>query len=120
MPSSPRLASKLLKPHNKDAKSGGFAAFVDRAFALLRRGYSAVYEATVGRPIAIIVAFFAILAGSAALFFAIPGEYTPQEDRGSFQIMIAGPEGASFEYMQPFIEQIEGRLLPMINQLPRW
>jgi multidrug efflux pump len=113
---SPMMASKLLKPHNKDAKSGGFAAFVDRAFARLRRGYSAVYEATVGRPIAIIVAFFAILAGSAALFFAIPGEYTPQEDRGSFQIMISGPEGASFEYMQPFIEQIEQRLLPMINQ----
>ncbi len=113
---SPMMASKLLKPHNKDAKSGGFAAFVDRGFARLRRGYGKVYEATVGRPIAIIVAFFAILAGSAALFFAIPGEYTPQEDRGSFQIMISGPEGASFEYMQPFIEQIEQRLLPMINQ----
>lgn len=113
---SPMMASKLLKPHNKDAKSGGFAAFVDRGFARLRRGYGKVYEATVGRPIAIIVAFFGILAGSAALFFAIPGEYTPQEDRGSFQIMISGPEGASFEYMQPFIEQIEQRLLPMISQ----
>ena len=73
-------------------------------------------DATVRRPIAIAIAFVAILAGSFALFTIIPGEYTPQEDRGSFQIMITGPEGASFEYMQPFIEQIEGRLLPMIEQ----
>jgi len=113
---SPMMASKLLKPHAKDAKASGFASFVDRQFARMRGAYGRVYDATVRRPIAITIAFFAILGGSVALFTVIPGEYTPQEDRGSFQIMIAGPEGASFEYMQPFIEQIEGRLLPMINQ----
>jgi multidrug efflux pump len=115
---SPMMASKLLKPHeeHKDGKSGGFAAFVDRTFARLRRGYGAVYDQTVRRPIAIAVAFLAILAGSVGLFLIIPGEYMPQEDRGSFQVMITGPEGASFEYMVPFIEQIEQRLLPMVEQ----
>src|SRR6185503_17933947 len=44
-----------------------------------------------------------------------PGEYTPQEDRGQFQIQINGPEGASFEYMVPYIDQIEQRLLPLIE-----
>lgn len=29
--------------------------------------------------------------------------------------MISGPEGASFEYMQPFIEQIEARLMPLVK-----
>lgn len=113
---SPMMASKLLKSHedHKDGK-GGFAARVDRAFASMRKGYGAVYDATVRRPIAIAIAFFVILAGSVALFFTIPGEYTPQEDRGSFQVMITGPEGASYEYMVPFIEQIEARLLPMIK-----
>ncbi|RYD91655.1 MAG: efflux RND transporter permease subunit, partial [Sphingomonadales bacterium] len=112
---SPMMASKLLKPHAKDGKQGGFASFVDRQFSRMRKGYSAVYDATVARPIAIAVSFFVLLAGSVGLFLVIPGEYTPQEDRGSFQIMISGPEGASFEYMQPFVEQIEQRLLPMIN-----
>lgn len=114
---SPMMASKLLKPHqeHKDGKQGGFAGFVDRMFGRLRGGYSAVYDATVRRPIAIAVAFFAILGGSVVLFLTIPGEYTPQEDRGSFQVMINGPEGASFEYMLPFIEQIEARLLPMVQ-----
>ncbi len=114
---SPMMASKLLKPHqaHKDGKAGGFAGFVDRMFGRLRSGYSAVYDATVRRPIAIAIAFFAILGGSVLLFLTIPGEYTPQEDRGSFQVMINGPEGASFEYMLPFIEQIEARLLPMVQ-----
>jgi multidrug efflux pump len=112
---SPMMASKMLKPHSKDGKTNGFANFIDRQFSRLRKGYGVVYDATVRRPIAIALSFVVLLAGSVGLFLVIPGEYTPQEDRGSFQIMISGPEGASFEYMQPFIEQIEGRLLPMIN-----
>ncbi len=114
---SPMMASKLLKPHeeHQEGKSKGFAYYVDTTFAKMRRGYGAIYDATVKRPIAIAVAFFAVLGGSIALFNVIPGEYTPQEDRGSFQVMINGPEGASFEYMVPFIEQIEARLLPMID-----
>ncbi|HEV7691358.1 MAG TPA: efflux RND transporter permease subunit [Hyphomonadaceae bacterium] len=116
---SPMLASKLLKPHeeHKDKKSGGgFAAFVDRMFGHMRKGYGWIYDKTVGRPIAIGIAFVAILGGSYLLFRAIPGEYTPQEDRGQFQVMIQGPEGASFEYMVPFVEEIEARLLPMIER----
>ncbi len=114
---SPMMASKLLKPHadRGEKKSGGFGERVDKAFVALRGGYGAVYDATVKRPIIIAVAFFATLAGSYWLFNQIPGEYTPNEDRGSFQVMISGPEGASFEYMQPFIEQIEARLLPMVK-----
>jgi len=115
---SPMMASKLLKPHEEhaaDKPRKGFAYRIDQAFAGLRRGYSAVYDGTVKRPLIIAVAFFGTLVGSYFLFTTIPGEYTPNEDRGSFQIMISGPEGASFEYMQPFVEQIEARLLPMIN-----
>jgi multidrug efflux pump len=114
---SPMMASKLLDPHvdHSQKKNNGFAYRVDQFFAGMRKGYGAVFDATVRRPIAIAIAFVAILAGSFALFTIIPGEYTPQEDRGSFQIMITGPEGASFEYMAPFIEQIEQRLIPMME-----
>jgi multidrug efflux pump len=115
---SPMMASKLLKPREEHApghKPKGFAHRVDQVFSAMRKGYGKVYDATVKRPIAIAIAFFATLAGSYFLFTTIPGEYTPQEDRGSFSIMISGPEGASYEYMLPFVEQIEARLLPMIN-----
>ncbi len=112
---SPMMASKLLKAHAGHEKPKGFAGVVERAFAALRRGYGAVYDATVKRPILIAILFFASLGGGYWLFTQIPGEYTPNEDRGSFQVMISGPEGASFEYMQPFIEQIEERLIPLVK-----
>jgi len=112
---SPMMASKLLKAHAPHEKPKGFAGFVERAFAGLRNGYETVYDATVKRPIIIAILFFASLGGSYWLFTQIPGEYTPNEDRGSFQVMISGPEGASFEYMQPFIEQIEDRLIPLVK-----
>jgi multidrug efflux pump len=114
---SPMMASKLLDPHTDHAekKSRGFAYRVDQFFAALRKGYGRVFDATVKRPIIVAIAFVAILAGSVTLFTIIPGEYTPQEDRGSFQVMITGPEGASFEYMVPFIEQVEQRLIPMME-----
>jgi multidrug efflux pump len=114
---SPMMASKLLDAHDDDAKKQGrgFAYRVDQAFAGLRRFYGRIYDATVKRPIIIASVFAAILGGTYLLFVSIPGEYTPQEDRGSFQVMISGPEGASFEYMVPFIEQIEARLLPMVE-----
>jgi multidrug efflux pump len=114
---SPMMASKLLKPHVDESqkKQHGFAYQVDRAFAAMRRGYGHIYDATVSRPIVIAVAFLGILAGSYLLFISIPGEYTPDEDRGSFGVQIVGPEGASFDYMLPYIDEVEARLLPMIN-----
>jgi multidrug efflux pump len=115
---SPMMASKLLSPRHdgSEKQKKGFAYRVDQAFAGLRRFYGGIYDSTVKRPIIIAVGFFGALVGTYFLFFTIPGEYTPQEDRGSFQVMITGPEGASYEYMVPFVEQIEARLLPMIDK----
>ncbi|HVY87692.1 MAG TPA: efflux RND transporter permease subunit [Hyphomonadaceae bacterium] len=116
---SPMMASKLLKPHqeHKDGKKeGGFAHTVDQVFSKMRNIYGRAFDATVKRPIAISAVFLAILGGSYLLFTAIPGEYTPQEDRGQFQIQIQGPEGASYEYMTPYTDEIEARLLPLIDR----
>ena len=114
---SPMMASKLLDSHEKsETKSNGFARRVDKAFAGLRRGYSAVYDATVRRPLLIAIGFFGALAGTYFLFTTIPGEYSPNEDRGMFMVMVSGPEGASFEYMTPFVDQIEARLLPLVEK----
>ncbi|MDZ4759592.1 MAG: efflux RND transporter permease subunit [Alphaproteobacteria bacterium] len=114
---SPMLASKLLKPHREHApgEKKGFARHVDGVFANLRGGYGRVFDATVRRPLIVAIGFFTVLIGSGWLLTTIPGEYVPQEDRGQFTINISGPEGASFEYMQPFVEEIEARLIPMIE-----
>jgi multidrug efflux pump len=112
---SPMLSSKLLKPHSKDGRGDGFAGAVDKVFLRIRKGYGAAFDATVNRPIIIGASVVAVLVGCFFLMRAIPSEYVPEEDRGQFQIQISGPEGASFEYMSQYLDEIEARLLPLVG-----
>jgi multidrug efflux pump len=114
---SPMLASKLLKPRadHADKKTHGFAYHVDRFFGWLRDVYGRAFDATVKRPVAVALGSLLLIAGSYWLYTQIPAEYTPQEDRGQFQISITGPESASYSYMEKYVDQIEARLIPMIG-----
>ncbi len=112
---SPMLASKLLKPREEEEKDAGFTHTVEVASEKARGLYARVFDATVHRPIAIGAAVLAVLVGCWGLMRAIPGEYVPDEDRGSFMVFVQGPEGASFEYLMGYLDQIEERLLPMVD-----
>ena len=111
---SPMLASKILPPAQA---AGGvprrsLATAVDAAFGWVRRGYGAVLRFLLPRKWLVLVAFAATSAGAAWLFDQIPKEYAPNEDRGAFFVLVNGPEGASFQYMEEYMTEIERRLLP--------
>ncbi len=112
---SPMLASKLLKPREEEEKEGGFTHTVEAVSDRARGMYARIFDATVHRPIAVGGAVVAILLGCWGLTRAIPGEYVPDEDRGSFMVFVQGPEGSSFEYLMGYLDQIEERLLPMVG-----
>ena len=109
---SPMLASKLLK----NEKGSGFLTvlprLIDRAFEGLRAGYGWLLTKTIRQPLILIITLAASILGTWGLFNAVEEEYVPQEDRGAFFIFIRGPEGASFEYMERYADEIERRLLP--------
>lgn len=110
---SPMLASKLLK--TKAGKPGLLSALpraVDRVFNALRRGYGWVFDRLVARPIIVGLVMAGILGGSGALYQSVGREYVPAEDRGAFFVVVRGPEGASYQYMERYIDEIERRLLP--------
>jgi multidrug efflux pump len=64
------------------------------------------------RPIAVGVVLVGLFAGAYSLSQTIEQEYVPVEDRGAFFVSIRGPEGASFEYMERYMDEIERRLIP--------
>lgn len=112
---SPMLASKLLK---QKAPSGWVTVIpnaVDRAFMRLRNGYSWVFDRLVHRPILVSLAMLALLVGSGALYQNIESEYVPQEDRGAFFVAVRGPQGASYEFMERYMDEIERRLEPYLE-----
>ncbi|AUJ71361.1 efflux RND transporter permease subunit [Pseudoalteromonas sp. NC201] len=109
---SPALCSKVLKPSNKENR---FSQWMDRRFTRLEQGYRRVLQDNLSRKYSLIVML--ALAGftSYSLFKQIPSELTPKEDRGTFFVMMNGPEGASYENNSQNMAKIEERLLPYVD-----
>ena len=40
---------------------------------------------------------------------------SPREDRGNFWVLVNGPPGATYDYMLDYMDEIEARLLPMVE-----
>jgi len=104
---SPMMASRILRP----AKTGGWVARkVDRGMEALRNSYQNSLEAMLGKRIAVVGMVGLILAvagGAAVMFFTLPNELVPAEDRGRVQLRVQGPEGAGFDYTRNIMMGIE-------------
>ena len=109
---SPMLASKLLRPVESET---GLARASDRVFRAMRRGYGVLLRGALRRPAVPLMGFAALTAGTVWLHQQIPAEYAPPEDRGAFFILVSGPEGASFAYMEEYMDEIERRLMPLVE-----
>ncbi|MDG6778825.1 efflux RND transporter permease subunit [Thiomicrorhabdus sp. zzn3] len=113
---SPALASKILKPARqlkpnpsqnktqKIAKSRPSSHIFKRILIKNLR-----------HPWVAGMAFIALVGSASYYAQQIPQEYVPKEDRGAFFVMVKGPEGATFEYMQSYMNEIEERLMPLVE-----
>jgi len=109
---TPMMASKLLSSKKPTGPLAMMPGLIDGGFKRLRGGYSVVLDLLVRRPIAVGLVLIAVFAGAYALLRTVPQEYVPREDRGSFFVQVRGPEGASFDYMKQYMDEIERRVLP--------
>ena len=122
---TPMMASKLLKPHTGQAPKG-LHGVINRNLDRLSAAYGRFLEAHVTRTWIYIVVMILSLLASALLLKVLPSELAPAEDRGSFQIMIDGPEGAGFDYTVGQVQQVEkivsgfvGEDEPIVRANPR-
>ncbi|KHM49799.1 multidrug transporter AcrB [Pseudoalteromonas distincta] len=106
---APALCSKVLKVSDKPNK---FSQWMDRQFTKIEVSYRTSLSTNITRKWGLMVSL--LLAGfvSYSLFLQVPSELTPKEDRGTFFIMMSGPEGASYENNAANMAQIEERLMP--------
>jgi multidrug efflux pump len=110
---SPMLASKILR--RRMAGEGKTNARMDRVFRTIRKHYRRLLSATLRRPLLVLGLFALLIGGSVWLFRQVPTEYAPKEDRGAFFVIVNGPEGASYAYMEEYMDEIEGRLMPFVH-----
>jgi len=106
---APALCSKVLKVSDKPNK---FNLWVDRQFTKIEASYRKSLSTNITRKWGLMVSL--LLAGfvSYSLFLQVPSELTPKEDRGTFFVLMNGPEGASYENNAANMAKIEERLMP--------
>ena len=110
---APVIGSKVLK--TADAESP-LVKWVDRISGRLESGYRNSLKSLLHQPLwalaIIVVSFF----GVAALYQSVEQEFAPNQDRGMLFMRVNAAEGASFEYTKDVLEQIEQRLMPLVDQ----
>lgn len=106
---SPALCSKILKPSEKASK---FSHKIDALFSKVENGYENLLRNNVASSKSMLLLLIFAGLASYLLFKQLPSELTPKEDRGTFFIMMNGPEGASYENNAQNMAQIEEKLMP--------
>ncbi|PSW10778.1 multidrug transporter AcrB [Photobacterium rosenbergii] len=109
---SPMMASKLMQPVEQER---GLVRFISRAMAALTANYKSMLSSAIQRPVRVIVVLLAVLATCGWLQHKLPSEFAPREDRGAMFIIINGPQGASFDFIQPYMDEVEHRLMPLVE-----
>ncbi|GAB4222856.1 MAG: efflux RND transporter permease subunit [Gammaproteobacteria bacterium] len=109
---SPMLASKILRPKTSKPK---FFKWFELCFSDLRCWYIQILKSCIRKPYLVIVVFVVLALLTIKLLNIIPSEYTPREDRGAFFVIVSGPEGASYAYIKEYMDEIERRLMPLVN-----
>ncbi|MCL1037476.1 efflux RND transporter permease subunit [Shewanella submarina] len=109
---SPMMCSKVLKSAEHDP---WLVRQVDRAMNALSRAYARLLSQAVKTPVIVALIAVAALASSVFLVKELPQEFAPREDRGGIFLMVNGPQGASYEYIKEYMNEVETRLMPLVE-----
>ncbi len=110
---SPMLGSKFL---DKKKKSNFFTKRFDKFFQGFLNFYSETLVFWINRKKTIVTFIVLIIIGSAALYNYTKKELLPMEDRGVYLVIGFTDEGSSFQYTQKRAEDVEKRLIPLLDK----
>lgn len=110
---TPMLSSRLLKKRRRQP-------WLYRVSEPFFRGLTETYRDFLGMMMTRRWLALPIIAGCFAAivyFFGIlPAELAPLEDRSSLRIMATGPEGATFDYMDRFVDELNALVLDEVPE----
>lgn len=109
---TPMLCSKILKPLHGASDNWASRSF-DAFFDWLNRVYDRTLRFAMRKRMLMIVSAAAAVILSVVIFKFMPSELVPVEDRGiGFGIVLA-PEGATLDYTDKYMKEVEKRLLAL-------
>jgi HAE1 family hydrophobic/amphiphilic exporter-1 len=97
---TPMLCALLLGPaHRLQEPQGRVGQTLERGFDAVLAGYDRLLRISLRHQFAVLMLFFATLAGTVWLFIIIPKGFFPQEDIGQLSITTEARQDISFEAM---------------------
>ena len=110
---TPVMCSLMLGDPSKRKRTGWGDRSYDAFFRGLNRAYAGSLRLVMNRPLVVVV-IIAVTIGATAFFFQrLPRELVPTEDRGAAFGIVIAPEGATLDYTDRYMRQIENILLPL-------
>lgn len=100
---TPVMCASILRGNTK----GWLTRRTEKTMAILNHVYQRALTFCLQQRTLMVMAFLLVAALSVFLYRMIPEELVPQEDQGAFFVLVTGPEGASFSYMQKYMRKIE-------------
>ncbi len=109
---SPMLGSKFL---NKKQKTNFFVVKFDKYFKAFSSFYNDTLKFWLGKKKTVISFLIIVVVGSSLLYNFTKKELLPLEDRGAYLVIGFTDEGSSFQYTQNRAEDVEKRLIPLLQ-----
>jgi multidrug efflux pump len=109
---SPMMCSKLLRAREKPTL---LTHLTEGSFYLLAKIYRVILKGVLFIAPLVLLSLIVVGWGIYVLYQKIPNEFAPAEDRGAFFLIMKAPEGASFEYSQRYMRQIETFMMDYIK-----
>lgn len=100
---SPMLSSKILK---KRETHSWFYNKTEAFFVSLTNGYRRTLEAFMQFRWVAFIIILGLIGGIYGLYKAIPSELAPIEDRNNLRMFATGPQGATFTYMDRYMDSL--------------
>jgi multidrug efflux pump len=110
---SPMMCSRLL---HANEKPNMLTKKTNTQLDKLRTHYKDYLTQTINSPKRALILLGLALISCAWLFNNIPTEFAPKEDRGAFFVLVSAPEGSSYDYSKAYMDEIETRLMPMVDE----
>jgi multidrug efflux pump len=101
---TPMLSAKILRVSARESR---FHHAVGAVLTAVTTRYSRTLDRALKRPLWVIGGGAILTASAVLLFRALEREFVPPDDRGFFFTFVVAPEGATVEYTDQYVRQLE-------------
>lgn len=109
---TPMLCSRMLKPLHGESNNWASRSF-DSFFEWLDRAYRSTLGIVLKYRALSLVGVLLLVGLSVVMLKLLPRELVPTEDRGTAFGIVLAPEGATLEYTDRYMRQVEALLMPI-------